>query len=56
MTELEQLLDDIEKLRKNLIKLIEERGNLQEPEIILASQNLNEAISKYNKFISGKVK
>lgn len=56
MTELESLLNDIERLRKNLIKLIEEKGNLQDSEIIAASQELNEAITKYNDLIIKRVK
>lgn len=55
MTELLELLKDIEKLRKNLLKLIEEKENLQDPEIVAASQILNAAISEYNKYIKKKL-
>ncbi|SCG83681.1 hypothetical protein DW1_2115 [Proteiniborus sp. DW1] len=56
MPELNDLLNDIEKLRKNLIKLIEEKeNNLQDPDIIAASQILNAAITKYNEFIKSKL-
>lgn len=56
MSELNDLLNDIEKLRKNLLLLIEEnQSNLQDPEIIAASQILNAAITKYNEFIKNKL-
>ncbi|MDD2190101.1 MAG: aspartyl-phosphate phosphatase Spo0E family protein [Eubacteriales bacterium] len=56
MTEIEYLLDDIEKLRKTLNDLIAEKGsNLQDPEIIAASQVLNAAITKYTEVISKNV-
>ncbi|WHH59881.1 aspartyl-phosphate phosphatase Spo0E family protein [Petroclostridium sp. X23] len=52
MLELEKLLEDIEKLRETLHQLIDKKGlNLQDPEIISASEDLNTAITKYNKFI-----
>jgi regulator of replication initiation timing len=54
MNELKELLKDIEKLRANLIKLIEEKENLQDPHIVAASQILNAAITKYNDFIKNK--
>jgi len=56
MTEIEYLLDDIEKLKKNLNNLIaDEKSNLQDPEIIAASQILNAAITKYNEIVSKKI-
>lgn len=56
MTEIEYLLDDIEKLRKTLNDLVAEKGsNLQDPEIIAASQVLNAAITKYTEVISKNV-
>ena len=57
MSELNNLLSDIEVLRENLIKLIEKKeGNLQDPDIIATSQILNTAITKYNEFILKKSK
>lgn len=55
MTELVELLKDIEVLRKNLLKLIEEKENLQDTEIIAASHILNAAITEYNKYIKKKL-
>jgi Spo0E like sporulation regulatory protein len=56
MTELNDLLKDIETLRENLMKLIEEKkSNLQDPDVIAASQILNAAIAKYNEFIKNKL-
>jgi len=57
MSEIQDLRDDIEKLRKNLEELIDKKhSNLQDPDIIVASQILNSAISKYNEFIVKKIK
>ncbi|MFZ5352131.1 MAG: Spo0E family sporulation regulatory protein-aspartic acid phosphatase [Bacillota bacterium] len=57
MSEIKLLLEDLEKLRKNLEELIERRkGNLQDPDIIIASQMLNSTITKYNDFIKDKLK
>lgn len=49
MTEIDELNRDIEKLRANLYRLAQEKSNdLQDPEVIAASQILNAAIVKYN--------
>lgn len=55
MSELQNLLDDIERLRENLYALINKKGiNLTDPEIISASEILNAAITKYNEIINKK--
>jgi len=55
--ELTALLNDIEKLRNNLYKLIDDKNaNLQDPEIVSASQILNAALVKYNEIIEEKTK
>ena len=57
MSELTNLLSDIEKLRENLYRLINEKGtNLVDEEIISASQMLNAAITKYNEILINKSK
>lgn len=57
MSELQRLLDDIDKLRENLHAIINKKGiNLTDPEIISASQMLNAAITKYNDIINKKHK
>ena len=57
MSEIQHLLDDIEKLRRNLEELIDKKKeNLQDPDIIAASQTLNSALTKYNDFILNKIK
>lgn len=56
MTELELLLNDIEDLKKILIELVEQKKDLQDPDVIAASQNLNKVIVKYSKLISDKMK
>lgn len=53
MNELKLLLQDIDKLRTNLYKLINDKGdNLLDPEIISASQALNGAVTRYNEIIN----
>lgn len=57
MTELEALLQDIEKLRQNLYKLMNEKGTeLIDEEIVSASEMLNTAITKYNEIVLKKMK
>lgn len=56
MSEIHELLKDIDALKKNLNELIEKKKfNLGDPEIIKASQELNTAITKYNDFITKKL-
>lgn len=56
MTEVEELLKDIEMLRDNLQQLIEHRkGNLIDPDVIAASKILNGALNQYNKFLKDKI-
>lgn len=56
MSEMQKLLEDIKELKRNLNALIEEKGfNLQDPEIIAASQIVNAAITKYNDFIKKQI-
>lgn len=57
MSEIEDLLKDIEILRGQLEKLIEEHeGNLIDPEVVAASKILNGALNQYNKLIEDKIK
>ncbi|WP_129725010.1 aspartyl-phosphate phosphatase Spo0E family protein [Xylanivirga thermophila] len=56
MSEIEKLLRDVDKLKTNLNELIKEKNfNLQDPEIIKASQDLNNVINKYNNLIIKKM-
>lgn len=57
MSEIEDLLKDIEKLRIQMEELIDKNeGNLVDSEVVAASQILNAALNKYNKFIAEKLK
>lgn len=57
MNEIDALLQDIEKLRINLNKLIISKNkNLLDHEVLSASQILNAAITKYNEIIEQKTK
>lgn len=57
MSELEDLLKDIDILREQLEKLIDEKeGNLVDQEVVTASKVLNAALNEYNKFIDEKLK
>ncbi|WP_032122068.1 aspartyl-phosphate phosphatase Spo0E family protein [Clostridium amazonitimonense] len=57
MSELEDLLKDVDILREKLEYLINEKGgNLIDPEVVAASKVLNAALNKYNEFIEEKFK
>lgn len=57
MSELEDLLKDIEILRVQLEYLIDKKqGNLVDQEVVAASKILNAALNQYNKFIDEKLK
>lgn len=56
MSEIDELIKDIDNLKENLNELIERKNfNLQDPEIIKASQELNKVITKYNNLITKKL-
>lgn len=55
MSEIENLINDINKLKSNLDNLINNKNfNLKDSEIIAASKILNAAITKYNELINEK--
>ncbi len=57
MSELNNLLSDIEKLRKKLNDLIIKKNiDLSDPEIVAASQVLNAAITKYTELLTKREK
>lgn len=56
MTELEELLKDINRLRESLYKMIEQNSyELDDPEVLEASKRLNTAIVNYNALIKKKI-
>lgn len=56
LSEIQELIKDIDTLKENLNRLIEKKNfNLQDPEIIKASQELNTFITKYNDLITSKL-
>lgn len=56
MSELEDLLKDVEILRGQLEQLINSKqGNLVDPEVVAASKILNAALNQYNRFIADKI-
>lgn len=56
MSEIENLIENINILKKNLNELIEKKDfNLQNPEVIKASQELDIMIAKYNDLITRKL-
>lgn len=57
MSEIEDLLKDIDTLKEQLNELINKKqDNLTDPEVVEASKILNAALNKYNKFIDEKLK
>lgn len=56
MSEADRLIEDIDKLRSNLEKMIVyKKGNIQDNEVQEASKKLNEAINQYNKMLEEKM-
>jgi Spo0E like sporulation regulatory protein. len=56
MSEIDELIKDIEDLRENLYRMIEQKkGNLHNEEVLSASKILNAAITQYNKIIKDKL-
>ncbi|HEY5560200.1 MAG TPA: aspartyl-phosphate phosphatase Spo0E family protein [Clostridiaceae bacterium] len=56
MSELEELLKDVEILRDKLERVIQEKyGNLVDPEVVSASKILNAALNEYNKVMDDKI-
>ena len=57
MSEIEDLLKDVEILREQMEELIEKhKGNLTDLEVVAASKILNAALNQYNNFIKEKLK
>lgn len=56
MTELEDLMKDIEILRDKLQLLIKQKhGDLIDPDVVAASRILNAALNQYNNFLGEKI-
>lgn len=56
LSEIEDLLRDIETLRDNLQQLIKQKqGNLIDKDVVSASKILNAALNQYNKFLKEKI-
>lgn len=56
MPEIDTLINDIEKLRENLYRTMDEKdGNMLDPELLSASKVLNAAIDQYNKIVQKKM-
>lgn len=57
LSEIEDLLKDVEILREQMEELIEKhKGNLTDLEVVAASKILNAALNQYNNFIKEKLK
>lgn len=54
MLEIEEILRQIENLRKNLNTLIEEKDTLLDPKVIAASQMLDSVLNEYDKIVKDK--
>jgi glutamate dehydrogenase/leucine dehydrogenase len=54
MNEIEEILQKIIELRKELENLIEQKKNLLDPEVIVASQMLDSILNEYNKIVKSK--
>ncbi len=57
MSEIEDLLKDVEILREKLLYLIDKKqGNLIDEEVVSMSKVLNAALNEYNKVLAEKLK
>lgn len=57
MSEIEDLLKDVEILREKLLFLIDQKqGNLVDTEVVNMSKILNGALNQYNKALDEKLK
>lgn len=55
MGKIEDILGEIEALRVELIKTIESKKNLLDPDIVRESQRLDLILNEYNKMIEQKM-
>lgn len=55
MHEIEDILREIEELRVELVKAIEKKKNLLDPDIIKESQKLDSILNEYNKMLNEKM-
>lgn len=57
LSEIEDLLKDVEILREKLLYLIDKKqGNLIDEEVVSMSKVLNAALNEYNKVLAEKLK
>lgn len=57
MSDLEDLLKDVENLREKLVYLIDQKqGDLIDQEVVNISKILNAALNKYNEVLEEKLK
>ncbi|HEX9061097.1 MAG TPA: aspartyl-phosphate phosphatase Spo0E family protein [Clostridia bacterium] len=54
MHELKDLIRKIQDLREHLDKLVVQKGNLLDPEIIAASRLVDKLLNEYEKLVSEK--
>ncbi|MCD3347797.1 aspartyl-phosphate phosphatase Spo0E family protein [Clostridium botulinum D/C] len=54
MSEVDEIIEKIEEMRKYLNDLINEKENLLDEEIIWASQTLDRILNDYNNFLAEK--
>ncbi len=53
MSELKELIDKIQDLRKYLHLLLEEKENLLDPEIVSVSKMIDTLLNEYEKILKG---
>lgn len=55
MSEIEDVLEQVEKVREKMNKMLKEKGDLLDPEVIAASQMLDSVLNEYYKILNKKV-
>ena len=55
MSEMKEIMEQVEKVREEMHKMLKEKGDLLDPEVIAASQMLDSVLNEYYKILNKKV-
>ena len=55
MSDLKDIMDEIEKVRNKMNETLKEKGDLLDKEVIVASQILDSVLNEYYKILNEKV-
>lgn len=52
---MKEIMEQVEKVREEMHKMLKEKGDLLDPEVIAASQMLDSVLNEYYKILNKKV-